>query len=308
MILTALLLACGDKPTSEPTDTAQTTEDAPYLADPDTSDPPEFNSSDVAAAVEEALILIRQVNASPLIDVYNELMTHTDSSCPLWSEYDGTPLWYDTCTADSGVSFEGYGLALDWNGDDDGNGNLWWGTQLYSIATITDADGQTFSSGGGAGSLAGTNPDGTELYYTYIEGGFEWDGPESTGTWLDWGISPTLVWHAVRDPSTDGKAITLSGSVTVDDGPIAAVVMDNLYLVDEILGSSCGQEPSGTISVLDADGQWYDLIFDGPTEANPEVPEDVCDGCATAWYHGTSLGEACIDFSALTDWQDNPWE
>ena len=53
------------------------------------------------------------------------------------------------------------------------------------------------------------------------------------------------------------------------------------------------------IAVLDSAGRWYDLIFDGPTDAAPEVAADVCDGCATVWYRGSPLGEACVDFSIL---------
>ena len=149
---------------------------------------------------------------------------------------------------------------------------------------------------------------GVEIFYSYIEGGYSWDGPEADGTWLDWGVEPTLVWYASRDPSSGGKAITLSSSVSIDSGPFTAVFMDGVYLYEEVLGSSCGIEPSGTISLLDSEGRWTDLIFDGPTEFNAEVDAAVCDGCATAWYRGTALGEACIDFSALTDWEDSPWE
>ncbi|MFT5681611.1 MAG: hypothetical protein ACI8RZ_002517 [Myxococcota bacterium] len=305
MILTALLLGCGEEPaeqnTEEETSPPQSTEEAPYLADPDASDSPDFSSDDVGAAVEEALVVITQIDVVPIVSVYDTLLTQTDDTCPLWSDYDGTPLWYDSCVADTGVQFDGYGLASPWAGTDDGSGNIWWGTQLYSIATITDADGQVFTSGGSATSLVGTTADGAELTYNAIEGGFSWDGPEAEGTWLDWGIDPTLVWYSARDPTSGGQVITLSGAITLDEGPIAAVVLDSIYLTDEILGSSCGQEPSGTISLLDSEGRWYDLIFDGPTDAAPEVPEEACDGCATAWYRGTSLGEACVDFSVLRD-------
>jgi len=306
MILTPLLLACsGDAPVAAVEDTAADTarpsEDAPYLAEPDGAAAPDFSSDDVTAAVEDALFLITQLDVEPIVSLYSTLLNQRDSTCPLWSDYKGTPLWYDTCTADAGVSFSGYGLAQPWEGTDDGSGNRWWGTQIYSIATISDADGQTLTTGGSVASLTGVSADGAELTYALIEGGFSWDGPEAAGTWLDWGITPTITWFSGRDPGSGGQVITVSGAITLDDGPIAAVVLDNLYLTDELLGSSCGEEPSGTISVLDSAGRWYDLIFDGPTDAAPEVAADVCDGCATAWYRGTPLGETCVDFSVLRD-------
>ncbi len=121
-------------------------------------------------------------------------------------------------------------------------------------------------------------------------------------------MDPTLYWYAARDPGSGGKGILVSGSVTVETGSVSAVVMEDLYLLEEALGSTCGIEPSGTVSILDAEGRWYDLVFDGPTDAAPEVDPAVCDGCATAWYRGAALGEACIDFSVLTAWESSPWE
>ncbi|MDG1480563.1 MAG: hypothetical protein P8R54_13280 [Myxococcota bacterium] len=304
MIFTILLLACSDDAPEEAvedtaTDTDLPSEDAPYLAEPDESTAPDFISDDVAAAVEGALLLITQLDVGPIVSVYSALLAQSDSTCPLWSDYKGTPLWYDTCTADAGVSFSGYGLTQPWEGTDDGSGNRWWGTQIYSIATITDADGQVLTTGGSVASLTGVSADGAALIYALIEGSFSWDGPEAAGTWLDWGSTPSITWFSLRDPDSGGQVITVSGAITIDDGPIAAVVLDNIYLTDELLGSSCGEEPSGTISVLDSDGRWYDLIFDGPTDAVPEVAAGVCDGCATVWYRGSPLGEACVDFSIL---------
>ena len=47
------------------------------------------------------------------------------------------------------------------------------------------------------------------------------------------------------------------------------------------------------------DGSWYDVLFDGPNDLQPETPPDLCDGCGQVYYQGDAMGEACADFSAL---------
>ena len=69
----------------------------------------------------------------------------------------------------------------------------------------------------------------------------------------------------------------------------------------------CPQEPSGTISVQGADGEWYDVVFDGPSFGETTDPA-VCDGCGTAWLEGMRLGEVCVDAGELLDWDGVPWE
>ena len=61
------------------------------------------------------------------------------------------------------------------------------------------------------------------------------------------------------------------------------------------------------MSIRDADGEWYQAIFDGPAFQGAEVFPPDCDGCGEVWFRGQRLGEVCPDFSAFTDWQDQPW-
>ena len=137
-----------------------------------------------------------------------------------------------------------------------------------------------------------------------------WPGPGApgaAGTWLEWGLVPSIYWWTLS--YGDGaKLVALGGMLEVEDGPISAVILEDLYLVQESLGATCGLEPSGSISILDSEGNWYGLSFDGPTGEDWDVDPALCDGCGTAWYRGERLGEACVDFSVLTSWEEKPWE
>ena len=319
-LLLPLLLAvgCGDKESDDTSgegggdDTAAAAggedtalPDAPYLGDP-VDEQAQFDADEVALAVQEALSLSRSIEALSVINVYNAFLSAADASCPQWTEYDGLPTWLDSCTSEAGVTFDGYGILVENEAADlDGSGVLWTGYQLYSASTMT-YESNTLTLGGDAAILVGGTPDGSlTAFYSYIGEGFGWDG-EETGTWMDMGISPEVYFLAYT--AGDTQVVQLAGLLELDSGPVSAVVMDGLYLVNEPTGTVCGAEPSGTISVLDGEGRWYDLIFDGPTEGNTETDMAACDGCATAWYRGEAIGEACVDFSELTDWTDNPWD
>ncbi|MEL6346861.1 MAG: hypothetical protein AAFV53_27355, partial [Myxococcota bacterium] len=273
-------------------------EDVGYLGDAPAEDDAAFSPEEVAAAIEAALDQAMSLNAEPIVSIYEEMMAGADAGCPQWTENDGNPLWLDTCTASSGTRFEGYGLYFPLNNLPDGTGNVWNGVQLFSVANMTTPGGDVLTLGGEAGQLVGTNAAaGYQVFNTYMADGYQWDGA-NTQSWLDLGISPQLSLFAYR--YDNGSTVTqLSALIELEDGPIQAVVLDDLYILDTPGDIYCEAEPSGTISLLDADGRWYDLIFDGPAQGQLDVPEESCDGCATTWYRGTSLGDACADFSAL---------
>ena len=293
----------GDGPAAE--DSALP--DAPYLGEDAPEEDPSFDADEVSQAVADVLAAVRQIDAGPVLSLYLAMMEGADAACPQWTAYDGYPTWLDACTASSGVSFDGYGLMVSWDGADlDGSGVYWSGYQLYSVAAMQTSTGDTLTLGGEAGLLFGASPEGLRAFYSYVGEGTRWDGAE-TGTWLDWGIAPQIYLLAYHEPVSDTKVVQLGGAIEVESGPVAAVVLDGLYMVKDPTDALCSQEPSGTISILDSEGRWYDLIFDGPSESRPETDMARCDGCAEAWYRGQSIGQACVDFSALTDWDDNPW-
>jgi len=305
-MLAILLFACsgGDTDTTKDTTGDSGLVQGDYLSEDVDLGSPTFEASTVAAAVDSALSQVLDINAVPVVSLYTAFMDATTESCPQWTTFDEYPVWLDSCTTEDGVTFDGYGLMLEYDGFES-DGAIYSGYQINSLGAMSAPDGSTLTLAGAVDLLYAVGK-GYEVFYTNISDGTAWDGA-ATGTWLDWGINPAMYFYALRDTTSGARSVQVSGSVSIEDGDISAVVFDGLYLLDDPSGTLCSAEPSGMISILSAEGQWYDLVFDGPTEDNTTVPEETCDGCATAWFKGEALGEACVDFSALVDWDDNPW-
>jgi len=277
--------------------------DGDYLADDDGSAPPELNEAALTATINEAIAGSMEVHGGPVVAAYSEALAGMDSGCPTWGVDNGTPFWFDSCTSGTGTTFNGYGYHTEYDGYDDGD-IVWNGMALYTVAELETPDGAVFRGAGGAGFMHGVNRDGLDVWSSYVQPGFAYDGAAAEGTWLADALDPEMSWYALRDPSGEGAASILSGAAQVADGPVAAIVFDQVLMIDAAWDSSCPIEPSGSISVLDNEGHWIDLYFHGPKWDGTPTPEDLCDGCGEAWFAGTYLGEACFDFSPLTTWSD----
>lgn len=280
--------------------------DAPYLDDSGDQTPPELDETVLGAAVDAALLEAIATHGAPAVEAYFEMLDESDGVCPRWAVSGDTPYWFDSCTTEGGTTFDGYGYHQTYAGPYDG-GVTWYGRAMYSVARIVGADGRQFDGAGGAGFLTGTDASGNDVWYSYVQSGFSYDGPAAEGTWLAEGLDPELTWYALRAPSGIGAAVTLSGSARTTGDAVEVLVFNDLLLIDEAFGSSCPEEPNGSISVLDGEGHWFDLYFDGPTWGGDATPEDLCDGCAAAWFGGAYVGEVCVDFSPLSDWDGYPF-
>ena len=317
LLLSLLLPACaGDpEPAAQTGDTAavdtgepwvEPPRDDPYIDDPVEPDPAAFDAETVAALIEESILVARSLSAEPVLQAYFESMETAEEGCPTWTSDGGVEYWLGGCTTSSGATFEGYGTSVLYDDTPDGD-ILWDGAAVFGVGSI-EAGGATFSAGGQAGLLSGVNGDGALVYYSYTTEGFAYDGPAAAGTWLAEGLSPELVTYALHDDASGGKAMYLTGRIEVPDGPVEAVVFEDLLLINEAFGSACPGEPSGGLSVLGADG-WYDLTFEGPEFGEGEgFDTTACDGCGEAWHKGVQIGTACVDFSAMTSWSVHPWE
>jgi len=277
-----------------------------YLSDDVDDTLPDLDGTALTAAIDAAIAQSMQVHGGPVVSAYVEALAGMDSACPTWGVDNGTPFWFDTCTSDAGTTFDGYGYHAEYDNYDDGDA-VYSGLALYTVAQIESADGSVFEGAGGASFLQGVDSNGFDVWSSYVQPGFAYDGAAAAGTWLADGLDPEMTWYALKDPTSGGAASVLSGSATVADGPIAAIVFDELLMIDAAWGSSCPIEPHGGISVLDDEGNWIDLFFHGPEWEGTPTPEELCDGCGEAWYAGTYLGEACFDFSPLADWGNYPF-
>lgn len=302
--------ATTDNTTTDPGTTGETevVEDntGDYVTPDDGSGLPELDAEALQVAIEDAVADLISVNGGPAINAYFEAIAGMDASCPTWT-YDGdVPVWFDTCTSSNGTTFDGYGYQYQYIDESDGT-NTWNGWAINTASTVTLPSGEVFRGAGGAGFLQGVTNDGLDVWYSYVQPGYSYDGPAADDTWLSAGIDPEVSWYAYRMPTGEGVAAALTGTAEVDDGgAVSAMVFSDLLLIDEAFGS-CAIEPAGGMSVLDREGHWIDLFFDGPQWEGTPTPEDLCDGCGSAWYLGEYLGEVCIDWSPLSDWDAYPF-
>lgn len=319
----AALTACSgtgeESPTPIPSTPTPTLAPTPTLVPPsgyiyDAEPPaePALGLNSLGPALIDAALKALQQEPSPIVTAYNRLdATGDPEGCPFrfYEFYGGgynADYWAGECNASSGTRFDGYGYRLIYDDWDDGSGALFDGWTLYMSGRMTDVLGN-YSQGAGVAADVVARGEGYNLLYRVLDGAFLVGGPDVETGWLDGTSFPSTVVYAVYYPSINGHYVYMSGGLGGLSGDVNTVAMTEVTLYDARLGSTCDKEPSGMISVRDNQGEWYDVLFDGPTEANPDVPRSVCDGCGQVWYRGKNLGQTCADFSPLLDWKDSPW-
>ncbi|MCK6504361.1 hypothetical protein L6R53_13325 [Myxococcota bacterium] len=305
MIISLLLLACEPATTADPSgDSGAAASEwdgntGPYLTEGEEDPAPDVDLEALGLSLSDALAHLLDYTARDVVSAYQAVTDGMDGDCPEWFESEGLPYWYDSCQSADGTRFEGYAYLVPLSDYVDTDGTVYDGSQLYGIASVVDEDGRAFQARGGAGIFDATTLDGARVSYSYMEAGFSDSAAE--GTWLADALDPALVTWTAWYEEVDGRATSVDGTVTGMTGGIEVLVLDQVVLSDEAL-AGCALEPSATLSVLDGEGQWLDLVFAA------EGPEDPgCDGCGTAWAHGQSLGTVCADFTTLLDWEQSPW-
>lgn len=310
--IVGVLGGCGGEPAVEAADTAADAH-VPYVFDEEAPPAPALAPEELEAAVEEAVARAFTLNASPVFPAYAAAMAGAEAGCPDWYEADGNVYWYDQCTASTGARFEGYSFYQVYADTPSGDGGFLDGEAVYGVAQVTTADGHTFEAGGSAYaySVDYYDADGVTVAYSAIAsavaGAFLWDGPEADGTWLGSAISPDLSMYALIAPAYDARGAWLDGGLSGLGGAVDTVVFEDLFLYDAVLGSTCPTEPGGLVSVRDGNGDWYDVLFDGPAEYGATSDVALCDGCGVAFFRGEEVGTVCADFGPLLAWEASPW-
>jgi hypothetical protein len=305
MLLALALMACTTDEASDSGDAVDLP--SPYIVDEEEPPQPGFTGDELASAVQQALDEVIGINAEPIFWGYDAAMAGENDDCPSRYANEYGTYWFDQCTSDAGYSFSGYGFYYEMVDVADGD-YIWNGEQLFGAALVTTADGHEFGAAGGAQHMYGVNQvDGNLAWQTYIQGTFEYDGPEATGTWLEGAMSPDFSSYAIRVPSVDGHFVSIDGGISGFDGDVSAVAFDQLAVGDANVGWPCEGEPFGMVSVRASDGHWYDVLFDGPDPASWMVDDpDLCDGCGAGYFRGEYIGDVCIDTTPLTGWGDAP--
>lgn len=303
------LIACTS-PEDDSATPADPYEPAPYIVPEE--DPPQadFSAADVEAAIVEATALAKHLKGGDVFPAYFAIMEGADPDCPNYYEQDGNVYWYDVCTSSNGTQYNGYSFYYRYENTDVGYGQHYTGDAVAGVAQVWDAQGHEFLAGGTAYDLQITG-DGYVYWYSIAQGAFAYDGPEASGTWLEEGLAPDMTQIVYYYPEGDARGYVLQGSVSGLSGGFTSAVFDELTTLDPTMaayaGGSCPEEPGGIVSLRDDAGNWYDVLFDGYTDANPRTPDAQCDGCGQAYFRGEPLGAVCADFTSLNDWEGAPW-
>jgi hypothetical protein len=291
----ALLWACGDK------GGAEGEEEQSYLGPLPEDQGSELDAEAISAGITSAVELSGGQSSGVLLDLYQGLLGETDAACPQWYSQDGIDYWYDSCTAESGTTFEGYGYFVEYEEIDGGDGNIWTGRALYAVATITSPEGEKLSLSGEAGLLDGDNAGlGAELSWSWASGDFHSTYAATSDSWLADEEAPQTTWYTMVQASTGGRAALADGLVPLE-GDFSAVWFEEVFLYESELGSPCPIEPSGQVSLLRADGGWVDVVLDGAPYGEALADPTACDGCGAAWDRGQRVGDVCLDWGLFLD-------
>ncbi len=285
---------------------------SPYVA-PDTETDPEelLDLATIGAGVTQAISAAYAVDAAVALEAQRRVMADGDSDCPgLIDDYYavyGYYYWYATCSTNLGASFDGYGYLYDVTNVDAGSYFAHEADYWYGLADLRTADDQRYEMTGTVWDYHYRYDSSAYDYYSWgVLGDFLWTGAEYSDTWLARGVSAQVQGYSYRYDS-GAVVVWLDGTVGGLTGSFDAAHLRSVMHVDEAVGSNCEAEPGGSIAVRTTGGEWYEVVFDGPTYWGATSFPPSCDGCGEVFHRGVSLGEACPDLSLLTLSPEAPW-
>jgi hypothetical protein len=267
---------------------------------------------DVSAALTEALgVFLTDLDPFLVLAAVDAAVSFEDAGCPYYYT-DYYPLygyyyWYGGCDTDAGTSFDGYLYGIHYDPFTSSGYYYpdygWW----YGDGAVERSDGQSLEISGYWSMYKWEyyTPASTYLY-VYAYGEASWAGPAYRDTWLADSASISYTMTGAFDPLL-GAWLQIDGGVAGLSTATDSLWFDGVFMATAQQGSSCPAEPSGTISVRDAAGEWYDVEFQGPAYAGAASFPPECDGCGDVWYRGTNIGQACPDLSGMTTWEGSPW-
>jgi hypothetical protein len=259
----------------------------------------------LAEAITRSAGVAYSFHADPVVATYLTILSEGDEYCPQLYEKEGGAVWYSGCSSSNGTSYYGYGYQYDYV-DMEQDGTIFNGSQIFGQWTLIDKAGQTFYGDGIALSLVGRTDQGEgKIYYSAIQGAFQWTGA-SHEDWLFDGDSAGITVYAVDYADYDIRYVQFLGSVQVEAASgIFAVAFDNdigTLIESDGLGAECFGEPGGVNAI------WYEVAFDGPTSDGKSLGDaSRCDGCGDVTVNGELLGSVCPDFSTWMSWGVSPW-
>lgn len=235
-------------------------------------------TADEAAGVLTEAVRFGIPLTPPLVDLWRGFLSMGDDACPGPERVSDALEVFDAvgCTAASGFWFQGVGGGqASWLDEDRDGQPDEYREAMKTDGSMRDALGQTFLFGGSLLFRFYATPGQSGNYEAEILGTYRFSGAK-TG-WLAEGTSTASYLSGTIE--ADGRwTLLANGGFSVGTQAVG--------LADFGYNTACPDMPSGTISIRDADGYWYDLVYD----------ESSCDACGEVWFDGRQdLGRACAD-------------
>lgn len=219
--------------------------------------PPEFSPEQAVDVINGLAVLLP--DQQTLLADWRGLFEGVSGLCPVISGQYSTSSPFSGCHADDGREWAGYAV---YGGDLAVNGEI----TLEADASVTNTAGDTFLA---AGNVAvALEADGT--WSSVVVG--TWGGDHHPD-WTSWRPSVSL-W-------AEGDATSLTGYGGV------SLFNDALYVADARWDATSCPGATGTVSVRDPNGWWFELVLD----------ED-CSGCGELTWDGEGLGRVCVELGA----------
>lgn len=260
----------------------------------------EVDLNAIAMVVQNHINQLRQFDTVPTLAQIDTILSEADETCPTYFTNGETPYWADQCTSEAGAEFQGYGTSIHLEDELQDDGSTVSGSYYYGEGQISSSTGLTIQIEGGIVGTDTLAEDGTYFYTRTLDGAV-YNAQESN--WTSWDYGPQFQLTGAFRPETGLKLFFGAAALETET---TAVFIDELVMVVSSYGL-CEDEPGANIQVFTEDSGWLDIAFNGPTFETWDSDMAECDGCGQVSQFGEHLGDICIDFSDLMNWEINPW-
>ncbi|MDP2308982.1 MAG: hypothetical protein Q8P18_23365 [Pseudomonadota bacterium] len=283
---------------------------------------PDVSGIDLPVAYTDAFVLALDVRTANAWAGHVATLGMRTAGCPdLWVGAPGDTLEIDQDAP--GVSWADHcdnGLGVDFSGA------MYWDTSVDIAGDTQSAEGRTSSA---ERTLIGDATVGEGA-----DARFELDGEASDAVSLSEAADYSrYTWSSLVAGTVTGSEV-FAGSSTpggyrtdlylyAEGGEAERLeARGNIYLYEDLLAdrfdsvamdlafvgptnaapTDCTLEPTGWLSLRDADAFWYDLVFlPADAETLDTGVSAACDGCGELYVRGVASGQVCVDLSLAWD-------
>lgn len=273
----------------------------PHQDPDDDGQTPSLTREDTAALVAPGLETYLAVNAVGVVELVEALTSEFSEGCPPTPEEDSLPegdtyaSWTveEACTTASGLTVLGDG-SVSRTVNTSEQETI---TRLVLIGESTrlqHSDGRSIEFSG-------------SIFVTTVRGSETIDGFGVNGSFVGDANSQQSIPLLRPDVQASGEMSMRSGEHLVVTGGITSPELAPALSIDfngvSVRPGLCAMEPSGEVSMRDANGYWHTLRFTSPPPPEQQVDDPFadaeCDGCGALSVDGVSAGEVCLAAGAL---------